>query len=41
MRDRDGWDSLAEYVEYVGPVDTLSTYDLECKLVEHVLHYTG
>jgi hypothetical protein len=36
MRDRGGWDRLAEDVDYVGSIDKLSTYDLQWKFVEHV-----
>jgi hypothetical protein len=29
MSDRDGWERLAEDVDYVGSIDKLSTYDLQ------------
>jgi hypothetical protein len=41
MRGRDGWDSLAEDVEYIGSVDDLSLCELQYKLDVHVqLHIT-
>jgi hypothetical protein len=36
MRDRGCWDSLAEDVECVRPVDNITTYDLQWKLVQHL-----
>jgi hypothetical protein len=34
--DRDGWDRLAEDVDYVVSIDKLSTYDVQWKLAEYV-----
>jgi hypothetical protein len=41
MRGHDGWDILADDVEYIGSVDDLSLCDLQYKLAVHVqLHTT-
>jgi hypothetical protein len=40
MRGRDGWDSLAEDVEYVRSVDDLYLCDLQSKLAAHVQLHT-
>jgi hypothetical protein len=36
MRDREGWDSLEDDVEFVRPVEKLDIYNLEYQLAVHV-----
>jgi hypothetical protein len=40
MKGREGWDSLAEDVDYIGSIDDLSLCDLQYKLGVHVQHHT-
>jgi hypothetical protein len=40
MKGREGWDSLAEDVDYIGSIDDLHLCDLQYKLAVHVQHHT-
>jgi hypothetical protein len=40
MKGREGWDSLAEDVDYIGSIDDLPLCDLQYKLAVHVQHHT-
>jgi hypothetical protein len=40
MKGREGWDNLAEDVDYIGSIDDLPLYDLQYKLAVHVQHNT-
>jgi hypothetical protein len=40
MKGCEGWDSLAEDVEYIGSVDNLPFCDLQYKLAVHIQRHT-
>jgi hypothetical protein len=40
MKGREGWDSLADDVNYIGSIDNLPLCDLQYKLDVHVQHHT-